>query len=141
MALNLNQTKFIQPIRSNTLYDSNTLAMAAINGLKEQLSGNTKADGVKIAAKYKLLSGDTFVETWLYGLYNQKANVFTFFDSSVENINAIKGDIIDLQEAIGEGGSVEEQITKAINALKGTLEDSDAKTLEAIIVELNEIDN
>lgn len=136
----LNQTKFIQPIRSNTLYASSAEAIAAINGLKTELNGNAKADGVKFAAKYKLESGDTYVETWLYGLYNASANNFTFFDASVENINAIKGDIIDLQDAIGEGGSVSDQITAAINALKGTLEESDAKTLEAINDELNNID-
>lgn len=132
----LNQTKFIQPIRSNTLYSSSTAAMDAINLLLPELKGNAKADGVKFAAKYN----NNGKQTWLYGLYNQKANVFTFFDSSVENINAIKGDIIDLQEAIGKGGSVEEQITKAINALKGTLVEGDAKTLEAINGELDDID-
>lgn len=41
---------------------------------------------------------------------------------------------------IGEGGSVSQQIENAVNALKGTLSESDAKTLEAINDELDGID-
>lgn len=124
MAL-LNQTKFIQPIRSNSAYTSSTEAMSAINSLLTELNGNEKADGVKFAAKYD----NNGKQTWLYGLYNASAKNFTFFDASVENINAIKGDIINLQEAIGEGGSVEEQIKTAIQAL-----DSDATSTDGAFV-------
>lgn len=46
-----------------------------------------------------------------------------------------------LETAIGEGGDVATQITKAINALKGTLSNSDAATLEAINDELDGIDS
>lgn len=45
-----------------------------------------------------------------------------------------------LENAIGEGGNVATQIENAINALKGTLANDDAATLEAINDELNGID-
>jgi len=46
-----------------------------------------------------------------------------------------------LEAAIGEGGNVATQIQTAINALKGTLAEDDAKTLEAINDEINGIDS
>ena len=46
-----------------------------------------------------------------------------------------------LENAIGEGGNVATQIENAINALKGTLSNEDAATLEAINDELDGIDS
>lgn len=46
-----------------------------------------------------------------------------------------------LETAIGEGGDVATQITTAINALKGTLSNTDAATLEAVNDELDGIDS
>ena len=48
--------------------------------------------------------------------------------------------VAQLEAAIGEGGNVATQIETAINALKGTLSNGDAATLEAINDELDGID-
>lgn len=56
-----------------------------------------------------------------------------------DNADAVLDQKIDA--AIGNGGSVATQIETAINALKGTLANDDAATLEAINDEINGIDS
>lgn len=62
----------------------------------------------------------------------------TYIDNADE---ALDGRIDTLETAIGEGGSVATQIQSAIDELTGTLENSDAATIEAINDELDGIDS
>ena len=78
---------------------------------------------------------DTIKYLDLVGLGQYDALIKKYSDDNDASI------LSQLEAAIGEGGNVATQIQTAINALKGTLAEDDAKTLEAINDEINGIDS
>lgn len=78
---------------------------------------------------------DTIKYLDLVGLGQYDALIKKYSDDNDASILA------QLESAIGEGGNVATQIQTAINALKGTLANDDAATIEAINDEINGIDS
>ena len=113
-SLNLKQTRFLQPLRSNTVHTTVKAAIEDIQAIQSSLSGTSHSDGISVVARYKDENG---VGKSVLGIYSYVTNSFTYFVHDSEAIEKIIKRVGSLEEAVGEGGSVATQIANAIKEL------------------------
>ena len=132
---NLNLMRFIQPIRSVVGFPTYEGAIGHVNGLIPEFSSNAKSDGVSVVARYKdgTDAEGKDIYKMLHAIYSKKDNKFTFFVHDVESLKEIEGKISSLETAIGEGGSVSQQIDNAIKELDSEKTSSNASYVNVTV--------
>lgn len=103
-------------------------------GLSKTFTDSVAANTANIAAEVTRATG---VEDGIRADLGQKGDAASATGSAFARIAKV---VADIQAMNGDNGSVADQITAAVNALKGTLDADDAATLAAINDELNAID-
>ena len=121
-SLNLNQTRFLQPLRSNTVHSTYQAAIEDIAAIQNSLASTSHSDGISVVARFRDENG---VGKSVLGIYSYVTNSFTYFVHDVESIEKIIERVGSLEEAVGEGGSVTTQITNAIKDLDSTATSTD----------------
>ena len=121
--LDVNQTRFLQPLRSNTVHSTVTAAIEDILAIQSSLHGTIHSDGISVIARY-WGSYDAETNTGsnaksVLGIYSQKTDSFTFFAHDVDAIDAIIDRVKSLETKVGDD-SVSEQIIAAIEELDST---------------------
>lgn len=114
MALNLGQTKFLQPLRSNAVYTSMTEAINSITALTTELSTLKRSDGTSVVARYEGNGGQIKTIVGVFANIDGKPKGFTFYTFDKEQSDALVAKVESLEGAVGENGSVSTQITNAI---------------------------
>lgn len=136
-SLNLNQTRFLQPLRSNTVHTSYTDAIEDIAAIQNSLSTTTHSDGISVVARYTDEKG---VGKSVLGIYSQVTDSFTYFVHDVYAIEKIIERVGSLETSVGEGGSVATQITDAITKAIGDLDVATIGGEGKIITSVSEAD-
>lgn len=121
--LDVTQTRFLQPLRSNTIHSTVTAAIEDILAIQSSLHGTIHSDGISVIARY-WESYDTETKTGsnaksVLGIYSQTTDSFTFFVHDVDAIDAIIDRVKSLETKVGDK-SVSEQIIAAIENLDST---------------------
>ena len=121
--LDVTQTRFLQPLRSNTVHSTVTAAIEDILAIQSSLHGTIHSDGISVIARY-WGSYDAETNTGsnaksVLGIYSQKTDSFTFFAHDVDAIDAIIDRVKSLETNVGDE-SVSEQIIAAIEELAST---------------------
>lgn len=121
--LDVTQTRFLQPLRSNTVHSTVTAAIEDILAIQSSLHGTIHSDGISVIARY-WGSYDAETNTGsnaksVLGIYSQKTDSFTFFVHDVDAIDAIIDRVKSLETKVGDK-SVSEQIIAAIEELAST---------------------
>ena len=111
--LNLSQTRFLQPLRSNTVHTTVQAAIEDIQAIQSSLATTTHSDGISVIARYKL--PDTTETKSVLGIYSYVGNSFTYFVHDYDTIEKVIERVSNLETLVGEK-SISEQITEAITA-------------------------
>ena len=101
---NLNQMRFIQPIRSVVGFPTYEGAIGHVNGLIPEFSSNAKSDGVSVVARYKdgTDAEGKDIYKMLHAIYSKKDNKFTFFVHDVESLKESIVKAIEKLDVISE---------------------------------------
>lgn len=104
MALNLNQTRFLQPLRSSKIHNSFAEAIVDIELLKGDLSGLTNSDGISVVARY--MDGEK-VKSVLGIFTNVNGKIgFTHFVLDSDKMDALLERVSGLETKVGENDVV-----------------------------------
>ena len=109
--LNLSQTRFLQPLRSNTVHTTVQAAIEDIQAIQSSLATTTHSDGISVIARYKL--PDTTETKSVLGIYSYVGNSFTYFVHDYDTIEKVIKRVSNLETLVGEK-SISEQIAEAI---------------------------
>lgn len=115
MALNLGQTRFLQPLRSSSIHNTYQDAINYISSIKTSLSEADHSDGISVVARYK--DGEKIKSVLGIFANTTEGKDFTYFVHDSESIEKIIERVGKLELAVGTGGAVEELISNAIKAL------------------------
>lgn len=115
MALNLGQTRFLQPLRSSSIHNTYQDAINYISSIKTSLSDAEHSDGISVVARYK--DGEKIKSVLGIFANTTEGKDFTYFVHDSESIEKIIDRVGKLEVAVGTGGAVEDLISTAIQAL------------------------
>lgn len=116
MALNLGQTRFLQPLRSSSIHNTYQDAINYISSIKTSLIGAEHSDGISVVARYK--DGEKIKSVLgIFAKPEEGKGYFTYFAHDSESIEKIIERVYNLEGAVGTGGAVETKIAEAIGKL------------------------
>ena len=115
MALNLGQTRFLQPLRSSSIHNTYQDAINYISSIKTSLSAAVHSDGISVVARYK--DGEKIKSVLGIFANTTEGKDFTYFVHDSESIEKIIERVGKLELAVGTGGAVEDLISNAIKEL------------------------
>ena len=132
MSLNLNQTRFLQPLRSNTVHSTIKAAIEDIEAIKIELSSSIHSDGISVVARY--MDGDKIKS--VLGIFSNTNGVygFTYFVLDSDKMDALLERVNTLETKVGVN-SVIETITTEIQKLDSTATSTNGKFVNITIVE------
>lgn len=138
-SLNLNQTRFLQPLRSNTVHSTYQAAIEDIAAIQNSLASTSHSDGISVVARFRDENG---VGKSVLGIYSQVTNSFTYFVHDVEAIEKIIERVGGLEEKVGSE-TVINRITTEIQKLDSELNydgqfiDVTIKQVDGVLTELS----
>ena len=101
MAITLNQTRFLQPLRNSNILANYDAAVAALKEFASSISSDattkSKADGTKVVARY--FAGSENVVKSIFGIYEQAKNSMTIYSADVDKISEIEVKIANAESA------------------------------------------
>ena len=132
MALNLNQTRFLQPLRSNTVHSTIKAAIEDIEAIKIELSSSIHSDGISVVARYK--DGDKIKS--VLGIFSNTDGMygFTYFVLDSDKMDALLERVNTLETKVGEN-SVIDTITTEIQNLDSTATSTNGNFVNITVVE------
>lgn len=132
MALNLNQTRFLQPLRSNTVHSTIKAAIKDIEAIKIELSSSIHSDGISVVARYK--DGDKIKS--VLGIFSNTDGMygFTYFVLDSDKMDALLERVNTLETKVGEN-SVIDTITTEIQKLDSTATSTNGNFVNITVVE------
>ena len=130
--LNLNQTRFLQPLRSNTVHSTIKAAIEDIEAIKIELSSSIHSDGISVVARY--MDGNKIKS--VLGIFSNTDGKygFTYFVLDSDKMNALLERVDTLETKVGEN-TIIETITTEIAKLDSTATSTNGKFVNITVVE------
>ena len=101
MAITLNQTRFLQPLRNSNILANYDAAVAALKEFASSVSSDattkSKADGTKVVARY--FAGSENVVKSIFGIYEQAKSSMTIYAADLDKISEIEVKIANAESA------------------------------------------
>ena len=101
MAITLNQTRFLQPLRNSNILANYDAAVAALKEFASSISSDattkSKADGTKVVARY--FAGSENVVKSIFGIYEQAKSSMTIYAADLDKISEIEVKIANAESA------------------------------------------
>ena len=130
--LNLNQTRFLQPLRSNTVHSTIQAAIEDIEAIKIELSSSIHSDGISVVARY--MDGNKIKS--VLGIFSNTDGMygFTYFVLDSDKMDALLERVNTLETKVGEN-SVIDTITTEIQNLDSTATSTNGNFVNITVVE------
>ena len=132
MALNLNQTRFLQPLRSNTVHSTIQAAIEDIKAIESELSLSNHSDGISVVARYK--DGNKIKSVLGIFANTNDGYGFTYFVLDSDKMDALLERVTTLETKVGKN-SVIDTITTEIQKLDSTATSTNGEFVNITVVE------